>query len=120
MSRFLHIIFYLSSLFYLLPIYVGIQSRKILTSKRCLALLQGPEGFFAVGERHTYLNGPTVTLRPIPALVWQRGEGLDGVVVKPSINHLVGARAGEDRPCAKKILWNRAKKDRRMRRFSTW
>ena len=74
--------------------------RKILTSKRCLALLQGPEGFFAVGERHTYLNGPTVTLRPIPALVWQRGEGLDGVVVKPSINHLVGARAGEDRPCA--------------------
>jgi hypothetical protein len=52
--------------------------------------------FFAVGERkHTYLNSPTVTLRPIPTLVWQRGESLNGVVVvvvvKLPINYLVGA-----------------------------
>ncbi len=82
-------------------------ARKILTTKKgCLALLLGPKGFLAVGERkHTYLNGPTVTLRPIPILVWQRGEGLDGVlvvvlVIRISINQLVGARTGEDRPCA--------------------
>ncbi len=49
---------------------------------------------------NTYLNGPTVTLRPIPTLVWQRGEGLDEVVERLSINHLVGARAVEGRPCA--------------------
>jgi hypothetical protein len=40
------------------------------------------------------------TFKTIPTLVWQRGEGLDGVVERLSINHLVGARAGEDRPCA--------------------
>jgi hypothetical protein len=43
------------------------------------------------GRKHTFLNGPTVSLRPIPTLVWQRGEGLDGVLIRLSINHLVGA-----------------------------
>ncbi len=36
---------------------------KILTSKLCLALFLGPEGFFALGKKHTYLNDPTVSLK---------------------------------------------------------
>ncbi len=66
---------------------------KILTSELCLALFLGPEGFFfAVGEETNPHKRPNSNIKAHSySDLAERGEGLDGVVERLSINHLEGA-----------------------------